>query len=276
MKLLKSYLCFASLLVFCNTLNAQRLPEGAYHSNRERSYDIIHYLAELSFNFDKRQVSGKATITVTPLRKIEVLTLDAILLNIKSVYMEDNNVKMQFRQSDNSLTITLPTRKTNRDTFSLVIDYSCQPRAGMYFVRNPDNPKLFYVSTYGEDGLHANWLPIYNDVNDKFSTEMKVTVPAPYVVISNGKLIQETQAENGDKTYHWKQTLPHPNYLISIYVGDYEKGDLPPAFGTIPLSYWVPRGRLTEGAYAFRNTTRMVEYFSNRFYYKYPWITLTL
>jgi len=272
MKLLKSYLCFASLLVFCNTLNAQRLPEGAYHSNRERSYDIIHYLAELSFNFDKRQVSGKATITVTPLRKIEVLTLDAILLNIKSVYMEDNNVKMQFRQSDNSLTITLPTRKTNRDTFSLVIDYSCQPRAGMYFVRNPDNPKLFYVSTYGEDGLHANWLPIYNDVNDKFSTEMKVTVPAPYVVISNGKLIQETQAENGEKTYHWKQTLPHPNYLISIYVGDYEKGDLPPAFGTIPLSYWVPRGRLTEGAYAFRNTTRMVEYFSNRFYYKYPWI----
>ena len=260
------------LAVFLSPLNAQRLPEGAYHANRERSYDIIHYMAELSFDFDKKQVFGKATVTLTPLRKIESVTLAAILLNIKSVSMQDNDVKMQFRQSDNSVIITLPTRMTNQDTFSIVINYSCQPRAGMYFVQNPDNPKLFYISTYGEDGLHANWLPIYNDVNDKFSTEMKVTVPTPYVVISNGKLIQETQAENGEKTYHWKQTLPHPNYLISIYVGDFEKGELPPAFGTIPLNYWVPRGKLKEGAYAFRNTTRMVEYFSNRFYYKYPWI----
>jgi aminopeptidase N len=141
----------------------------------------------------------------------------------------------------------------------------------MYFRRNQDNPQLFYVSTYGENGLHANWLPIYNDTNDKFSSEMIVTVPSPYAVISNGKLVATTNHSNGLRVYHWLQTQPHPNYLISIYVGDYEKGDLPSAFGNIPLSYWVPRGTLKEGAYAFRNTTAMVEFFSNKFSYKYPW-----
>jgi aminopeptidase N len=37
------------------------------------------------------------------------------------------------------------------------------------------------------------------------------------------------------------------------------------------VGYWVPKGRLEEGAYVFRNTTKMVEFFSRRFNYRYPW-----
>ncbi|MCI0597317.1 MAG: hypothetical protein L0Z48_12370, partial [candidate division Zixibacteria bacterium] len=76
---------------------------------------------------------------------------------------------------------------------------------------------------------------------------------------------------NGSRRFHWKQELPHSDYLISIYAGEFDKGELPPAFGEIPLAYWVPKGRANEGAYAFRNTTAMVEFFSRRFNYRYPW-----
>jgi aminopeptidase N len=100
---------------------------------------------------------------------------------------------------------------------------------------------------------------------------MLVTVPSPYVVISNGMLSETFSKAAGQKTFHWLQRLPHPNYLIAVYIGDFEKGELAPAFGNIPLGYWVPRGRLKEGAYAFRNTTKMVEFFSRRFNYTYPW-----
>ncbi|MGH7597238.1 MAG: M1 family aminopeptidase [bacterium] len=252
-------------------LFAQKLPAGAYHGNRERNYDIIHYKAELSFDFEKKQVFGKSTIRLAPLRRLDKFALDAIHLNVKSVASAEGSNGVSFQATDDSLIITLPQAKNPTDTFTVVVQYEGNPQSGMYFRRNPDDPQLFYVSTYGENGLHANWLPIYNDVNDKFSTEMLVMVPSPYVVISNGKLVETLTKPDGQKTFHWLHKLPHSNYLISVYVGDFEKGDLASAFGNIPLSYWVPRGWLKAGAYAFRNTTKMVEFFSQRFNYKYPW-----
>lgn len=250
---------------------AQKLPEGAYHTNRERQYDIIHYKAEISFDFPDRRVFGKSTITLRPLRRLSSLALDAIHLDVKRVTDEEGKRDVAFRTTSHSLEITLSEAKGPYDRLTLVVYYECQPRAGMYFRPDPENPERYYVTTYGEGGLHANWLPIYNDVNDKFSTEMLITVPPPYVAISNGRLIETRSHPDGQKTYHWLERLPHANYLIALYVGDFEKGELAPAFGTIPIDFWVPRGRFKEGAYTFRNTTRMVEFFSSRFGYLYPW-----
>jgi aminopeptidase N len=249
---------------------AQKMPTGRYHPNRERSYDLLHYKGEFKFDFERRTIFGRSAIRLTPLRALASFSLDAIYLNVKSVTHLESNGSLPFHMTATTLDIALPQKQTPHDTFTVVIEYDAQPKGGMYFRRNPQNEKLFYVTTYGEGGLHANWLPIYNDVNDKFSTEMIITVPEPHVAISNGKLVASTTSGN-ERTFHWLQTLPHSNYLISLYVGDFEKGELAPAFGKIPLSYWVPRGRLNEGAFTFRNTTKMVEFFSNRFDYPYVW-----
>ncbi len=250
---------------------AQKMPTGRYHPNRERSYDLLHYKGEFKFDFEQRKVFGKSTIRLTPLRTINSFSLDAIYLHVKSVSHLESNRSLPFHMTATTLDITLPQNQMPKDTFTVVVDYEAQPKGGMYFRRNPQNEKFFYVTTYGENGLHANWLPIYNDVNDKFSTEMIITVPDPYVAVSNGKLVKSGANGGKERTFHWLQTLPHSNYLISLYIGDFEKGDLAPAFGKIPLSYWVPRGQLNEGAFTFRNTTKMVEFFSNRFNYRYAW-----
>lgn len=249
---------------------AQKVPTGRYHPNRERSYDLLHYKGEFKFDFENRKLFGKSTIRLTPLRALASFSLDAIYLNVKSVTHLEGKRRLPFHMTATTLDIALPQKQTPQDTFTVVIEYDAQPQGGMYFQRHQQNHKLFYVTTYGEGGLHANWLPIYNDVNDKFSTEMILTVPEPHVAVSNGRLVQSTTNGN-ERTFHWLQTLPHSNYLISLYVGDFEKGELAPAFGRIPLSYWVPRGKLSEGAFTFRNTTKMVEFFSNRFNYRYPW-----
>lgn len=263
---------FCIVFLIFSPLAAQKLPEGQYHTNRERSYDIVHYKAELSFDFEHKRVLGKATVQLRPLCEIEAIVFDAIALDVTHVYKLKSNTKLNFEMEDGSLHIQLLTPIRAKDTLSVAIEYSATPKGGMYFVRNTENQNLFYVTTYGEDGLHANWLPIYADVNDRFSTEMVVTVPDPYVVVSNGRLLEIVQHSNGQKTCHWLQELPHPNYLISLYIGDFEKGELRPAFGSIPINYWVPRGRLQQGKYAFRNTTSMVEYFSEKFNYRYPWV----
>ena len=259
------------LLLWFSIADAQRLPKGKENPIRERTIDILHYKANLEFEFARGRVFGEATITLTPLRQVDSIVFDALYLNIKSVRDGKKNAALVYRSTDKSLNVKLPQTKTVGDTVTLGIVYEATPRAGMYFHSDPSNPRNYIVDTYGEGGLHANWLPIYNDVNDKFSSEMLVNVPTPYTVISNGKLVETIMGREGFTTYHWLQTLPHSNYLVALYIGDFEEGKLAPAFGSIPISYWVPRGRLKEGAFAFRNTTKMVEFFSERFNYRYPW-----
>lgn len=273
MKMLRWILWVIFAISLLNSTSAQRLPEGEYHRNRERAIDVIHYKAELNFDFSEKEIEGKATVIFRPLAKMKTFSLDAIRLKFEEVDLaqEIASKPLKFDHGDQVLEITLDRVYSPMDTVAVSIMYSAQPNAGMYFLKDYANDDQFYVYTYGEGGLHANWLPVYNDVNDKFSTEMVATVPPPYTVISNGQLVNVGKLQNGDQTFHWKQDLPHSNYLISVCVGEFEKGDLPPAFGTVPLSYWVPEGRLKEGAYVFRNTPKMVEFFSNRFGYKYPW-----
>ncbi len=251
---------------------AQRLPTGRYNANRERAYDLRHYRAEIRFDFGEGKVLGHAKILLAPLRSVAELALDAIGLEVESVELGPTGQRLEFETRDNSLVIRLPAAGVRGEELALTVRYTATPRAGMYFRPDPETPGRYFVTTYGEGGLHANWLPIYGDVNDKFTTEMVVTVPEPYVVVSNGKLLETRKAAEGTTTYHWLQERPHPGYLVALYVGDFERGELEPAFAEIPLSYWVPRGRLAEGAYAFRNTTRMVEFFSKRFGYRYPWV----
>jgi len=266
-------IAICTVFIFPDSIFAQSLPQGKYHRIRERTIDIIHYKAELSFDFKTKAIAGTATITFTPFSKTKTFSLDAIRLHIEKIKLTHNDTiqPFTFDPAEQTLNLIADQYFSTNDTLTITINYHAQPNAGMYFLKDHAHDGQFYVYTYGEGGLHANWLPIYNDVNEKFSTEMLVTVPQPYTVISNGDLINVEQHSSREQTFHWKQQLPHSTYLIAIYVGEFERGDLQSAFGEIPLRYWVTKGRSKEGAYAFRNTTKMVEFFSNKFNYQYPW-----
>jgi aminopeptidase N len=250
---------------------AQTLPHGEHHENRERDCDIRHYRADIEIDTAARLVVGTARITLSPLHPIDRLGLDAYRLTVDRVALEDGTA-LAFDNDGHRLEIRLPEVTNPERTLRIDVTYSATPGAGMSFQPDPRRPGQVFVTTYGEAGIHANWLPIYNDVNDKFTTEMRVTVPEPYTVISNGTLLETVHEPGSRTTFHWKQDRPHSNYLLALYVGEFERGELEPAFGTIPMAYWVPRGRLDEGAWVFRNTTRMVEFFSERFDYRYPWV----
>ena len=275
MKRLRWLNCILWTFFLCsvNFFYAQSLPKGRYHGNRERVIDINHYKANLNFDFNKRKVQGEATVVFSPLAKIDSFPLDAYRLEVKEVNLIENgaNKPLKFTLNEETVEIYLGRICLPKETLTVTILYSAQPNAGMYFLEDNANKSQFIIYTYGAGEMKANWLPIYTGYNDKFSSEMIVSVPSPYTAISNGKLVDVQRQENGEQTFHWKQDLPHSQYLIALFIGEFEKGELEPAFGTIPVGYWVPKGRLEEGAYAFRNTTKMVEFFSRRFNFKYPW-----
>jgi aminopeptidase N len=260
-----------AFLVCSSTAFSQQLPTGTYRPNRERTYDLIHTAVDLQIDWKGKRISGEAALRIRPLGTLTSVSLDAIRMSVSSVREHPSNKQLKFTSTDWMLDIQLGRTLQSTDTITILISYSCTPTAGLYFTDPPthnDSPTIF---TYGEGGLLANWIPTYAAPNDKFSSEIAVRVAKPHVAVSNGKHIGTTEHPDDTRTFRWKQELPHSDYLLALFVGPYDSLQLRSAFGTIPLSVWFPRGRKEEAALVFKNTTEMVEFFSQRFNFRYPW-----
>lgn len=266
----RTFFALSILFLSISDLPGQHLPGGTYRPNRERSYDILHYKADLKIDWGKKQIIGTATIRLHPLAAVSVIDLDAYWLKVSEV--KDRGTSLRFSSTDVTLSVEMARTLQPTDTVSITVSYTAQPSAGLYFIdAGPKTNNRPAIVTYGEGGIHANWLPIYNENNDKFSTEMLVTVEKPHTAISNGKLLGTKENANGTRTFHWYQSLPHSNYLIALFVGDYVPVSLRPAFESIPLSVWVHRGQEEHARSVFARTPEMIEFYSQRFGFRYPW-----
>ncbi len=143
----------------------------------------------------------------------------------------------------------------------------------MYFY--PASGKLLPQAwNYGEGGLHRGWLPLYNDTNDRFAIEFVVTVPKGLTAVANGRLVETRENADGTRTFHWVQKGPIPNYLVTVDVAELSKVPLRDAKvgdKAVPLTAWTPPGTEEKARHVFGNTPDMVEYYSTKFGYPYPW-----
>ena len=193
------------LIGMANPVQSQKLPDGRINTIRDRTYDLLHLRAEIAIDPDLKTVEGVVTIRLQPLRRIENVVLDAWNLEVEQVVLEGQGV-VSHDSGSRHLSIPLPESAEPGQEIVFRVRYRVsRPRAGMYFLPDSQNPGRVFAFTYGEGGLHANWIPSYNDVNDPFTSEMVVTVPAPYVVVSNGTQQQVRKGPEGHRTFHWKQ-----------------------------------------------------------------------
>ena len=57
---------------------------------------------------------------------------------------------------------------------------------------------------------------------------------------SNGALLR-VQRRGRARTFHWKQEVPHPTYLVSLAVGEFS--EIKDRWGRVPVLYYCPPGR---------------------------------
>ena len=131
---------------------------------------------------------------------------------------------MTFSQQEKTVTLDLDRAYSHRDTLTVSIEYSCTPRKGLYFIQPdsayPKRPRQIW--SQGEDMDNHFWFPCYDFPNDRATSEMIATVPGDLTALSNGALLNVREnKKDHTKTFHWKETLSHPSYLITLAVGNY-------------------------------------------------------
>ncbi|MBL8764506.1 MAG: hypothetical protein JNM07_09595 [Phycisphaerae bacterium] len=250
----------------------------------DRLFDHLHMRLELDIaDMGEARFSGRETLTLAALgapRTRVRLNADSATMTISRVTV--GGVEARFTHADNLLAVDLPTPAAVGRPFHVRIDYAAtkasREGSGLNWIpaRAADDRRSAAAAmaySQGESEWNHLWFPCHDFPNEKLTTETVVTVPDPYEVVSNGRLVGVTRRA-GRSTFHWVQDKPHANYLVMIAVSQFDVVSVGGPTTKRP-GLWIPVygpvGSSARLKKAFANTPEMIAHFESLFDEPYPW-----
>lgn len=208
------------------------------NNQRTQNIDIKHIAIDLKFDWTKKQAFGNTSITFSPVKPSDKITLDAGMLTIKSITIGNKSLTYEYDGGDidDNLLIILDMVYNPGEELTIVITYNTNyvnqidPNnlwgsygKGLRFyeptINDPLRPREIWSS--GEPYGNRYWFPCFDSPGDLRTTEFTATVDKNLTAVSNGKLTDEIENNDGTKTFHWKADNPYSNHLTSFVVSEY-------------------------------------------------------
>lgn len=262
-------------------------PNPVYQIPPDILIDIHHIELDLHFNWLRQEVIGTAKLSLSAYAKDrESIELDARGFEIQTlVYQINDTSYTPFYTYDNRKILIRPVDKLRvNDTAKVFIKYKARPadlehetgvaitsNQGLYFI-NHDGQKVGVpqqIWTQGEPECNSSWFPSVDHPHEKITHEIFLTIDSNFHTISNGRLIYSEEHENGTRTDYWKQDKPHANYLVMIAIGEFSV--VKDHWRNIPVWYYLDEKYKSDAMAIFGNTPKMLEFYSTRLGFDYPW-----
>lgn len=237
---------------------------------REHTVDFQHMKLEVFFEPQIGLVKGKVTHYFIPLRqKTDSIVLDGINIDVKEILLNGKTAK--FRNDNENIIIYTPSLQWEQKD-SMTITYQASPRNGLYFIGWNDKTGICrrQIWSQGQGIDNRNWIPMYDEMNDKITTESIITFDTAYKVLSNGKMIDKKNNKNGTYTWHYKMSHPFAPYLIMIGIGKYNIKETKAASG-LPMHLWYYPDWKDRVEPAYKLSEKMVDFYEKEIGIPYQW-----
>lgn len=277
-------------ILFTGNAFAQTETSGrakVYQQTHTKSTELKHTKLKVNFDYAKEQMNGEEWLTASPyFYPSDSLVLDAKAMLIHEVALDKNGSKkpLKYDYKNDVLKINLDKTYNRNQDYTVYIKYTARPNEvkdkgsaaitdakGLYFVnaQGKDADKPTQIWTQGETEASSAWFPTIDKPNQKTTQEIYMTVPDKYVTLSNGLMKSSTKESNGMRTDHWVMDKKHAPYLFFMGVGDYAV--VKDKWRNISVDYYVEKEYEPYAKQIFGNTPEMMEFFSKRLNYDYPW-----
>jgi len=289
---MKKILISLSLLgIFCSgNVCAQTETSGrteVYRASHTKMTELKHTKLKVKFDYEKEQMAGEEWLTASPyFYPTDSLVLNAKAMLIHEVALDKNGAKspLKYEYKDDMLKINLDKNYNRNQDYTVYIKYTARPNEvttkgsaaisdakGLYFInaqgKIADKPTQIW--TQGETEASSAWFPTIDKTNQKTTQEIYMTVPDKYVTLSNGLMKSSTKEANGLRTDYWVMDKKHAPYLFFMGVGDYAV--VKDKWRNIAVDYYVEKEYEPYAKQIFGNTPEMIEFFSKRLNYDFPW-----
>ncbi len=238
-------------------------------SIRPLQIDQHHLHVSLELDTVNSAVSGVVTLFFSSLQSnLNFILMDAPGMNIKKVTLDGKSAEFITTAAD--LGIKLPNLQPGQEHM-LEIQYQTAPKKGLYFLGwngPPRAKRQIWSQGQGIDNRH--WIPHVDAQNDKLTTSIEVVFDKRYQVISNGKLIQQTDLDGNLTKWHYAMDKPHSSYLIALTIGNYAVEKQLSASKVPILNYYYPE-RFSDVGRTYHKTTEIFDWLESETGMPYPW-----
>jgi aminopeptidase N len=239
------------------------LPAGEERPERPRTYDLTHQTVRIRFDWTRHAVVGKTALKLSALESpVSTVVLDAVGMTISDV-TGPSGAKLKYAYDGSTLSVSLPSALQPSRATTINVTYEAAPKKGVYFI-----DRKHVVWTQGETQETRHWIPTYDAPNDKTTWEFYITTAKNEKALSNGRLVA-SRPIGEEIEWHWLQNKPASTYLMSAVTGDFTV--LQDKWRDMPVGYWVDPDSTQAGWRGFGRTPRMIEAFSKKLRYDYPW-----
>jgi len=283
------------VLLLCSLASFPQKPDSIkaeawksiYRESATKIHDLVHTKLDVSFDYSKSWMYGKAWLTLHPhFYATDSLCLDAknMTINEVSVIRAGKHIPLEYAYDSLNLRIKLDKAYKSSENYTVFINYIAKPNdikargsiamlgtKGLYFI-NPlgkEKNKPTQIWTQGETESNSGWFPTIDKPNQKTTNEISMTVPAKYQTLSNGILVSQKKNADGTRTDTWKMTLPHAPYLMMMAVGEFSI--IRDSYKGKEVSYYVEKEYAAVARNIFGLTPEMIAYFSKITGIDYPW-----
>ncbi len=220
--------------------------------------------ANIHIDASAKQVAGTISFSVNILASTEAIFIDAKQMQIDKVLVND---QLQTFDYDKKKIWIKKTFKKGEE-YTIAITYSTSPKKAMYFVKDEQGNDQIWTQGQGKDT--SNWLPSFDDMNEKLTFDLTITYAKGYEVIANGKLITTEEKEN--ELVSWQYDMQHPmsSYLVAVAIGKYAKETAVSKNGTPLTWYYYPEDK-DKVVPTYKHSTSMFDFLEQEIGVRYPW-----
>lgn len=249
-----------------DTLRGSITPERAW-------WNLQYYDLDITVDPDEKFISGSNIISYEVLQPYQIMQID-LQEPMKINAVIQNGEELEVRRDGNAHFVTFKEPQIIGDKNSVQVFYEGHPReavnapwdGGISWQRDRNNNHFIASSC---QGLGASvWWPNKDHMyQEATGMTISVNVPSDLMNISNGKLIDTENQDNGTTTYVWEVKNPINNYGVNINIGDYVNFNevYDGEKGALLMDYYVLSYNLEKAKEQFKDAPRMMKAFEHWF-----------
>lgn len=252
----------------CSHREIKVMPEIKLNNHSYSNFDSItikHIHLDLSVDFNKKRLVGKAVLDIINPSTCHYLILDTRHLDIQKVKLNDSAETAWSMTEDQNHFGQALVIELSKNTQSVAVYYKTQPDAEALMWLEPEqtfgkqHPFMF---TQSQAILARTWMPCMDVPSMKMTYSADIRCDKKYLALMSA---ENTFEKNNKGVYHFEMPQPVPSYLFALSVGNIEFRSLGNNCGVFAEPEMIEKS-----AYEFQDLSKMIQS-AEELYGPYAW-----